>query len=345
MRIVLQFNRLTKLSTLKFLTIIVSFFTFSSAYAGPCADINASQAYIECVNQRMLEMEKFLNEPPQTIQQITNGKYEIFKAPRKHHPGVQHNHMYRSVRDGKSYLIKVLNAESVNDISFAATLYGTLLAEELGGPQVIRAGAMITEESKKALYLEMEEIFAGIPNTFTLKGVLYQPWDPRRFLPTSLNIEHMKKLARMIVRNLELQVVFGGEFDIEVDLIFSKNDVRWIDTEFMMPMINGTLPVFHWRFPELLKDMPSSIASSKHRLKMSLERYLFTIANIHSNRRKLGAALWQFFHQEILQSTIWNDHEKQQIWQTAQEQMSEIHPDEKRMVEREEKDCQRKLTH
>jgi len=343
MRIVLQFNRFTTISTLNFLTIIVSFFVFSSADAGPCAGLNTSQAYIECVNQRMREMEKQLSEPAQTIQQITNGQYEIFKAPRKHHPGVQHDQMYRSIRNGQSYLIKVLHAENVNDIAFSMTLYGALLAEELGGPKVTRAGALITDDSKKALYLEMEEIFAGDPDTFTLKGILYQPWDPRRFLPISLNARHMQKLAKMFVRNLELQVVFGGTEDIEVDLIFSKNDVRWIDTEFMMPMLKGLPPLFHWRYPELLEEMPTSITSSFYRLQMSLERYLFTIANIHSNRSKLGAVLWQHFHIEILNSEVWSDLEKQKIWKSAQERMSEIHPSEKRMVEREEASCQRKM--
>lgn len=208
---------------------------------------------------------------------------EPFVRPREHHWGISNEGIFSLERDSQPRLIKLLTDGSSlsSDARYTAALRGTLLGAALGGPKVFRFGRIRLLNGRLALFIEMEWIFRNQPN-FTWKGIQGQPASRFSFLIQG-TVTPLEKIAALFVTAFEHQVAPG----IDLDFIFSNDDVRWIDTadwrvrteidenlftglEIFVGKLHRIQPVYAMRFKTLFRNKltQSSLLSDHQKRKM-----------------------------------------------------------------------------
>ncbi len=110
---------------------------------------------------------------------------------------------------------------------FHRALFGVMSAENIGGPQIYRAGKLLNHETGKVdHYIEMEEIFAGKPS-FTFKATRFRQANIVQVLTEHHDVGSLaEQMGRLVARITERKIIL----DLDFDFIFSSSEARWIDT-------------------------------------------------------------------------------------------------------------------
>lgn len=258
------------------------------------------------------------------LKDLSDSKIELFSVPNKWHAkGAMHSAMYRATVNGQKTLIKVIFPGSHNfgtENSFRTEVSAMLLASDIGGPQVYRAGKIVDEHGLVGYFIQMEEIFAGERGTFTLKGWGGRSRLSRIFSLRSLSSNQLKKIGTMISLALERRIGIG----IDHDFIFSPqgDDVRWIDTaQWILPKVDS------FGGPNVeLRDSSSSDFNTE----VALNCYAYLIAQFFRMKENYGALLLQSLQSDIRNSEVWNDYQKINLIKSLRTNLVanwKIHPD------------------
>lgn len=170
----------------------------------------------------------------ETIESLASENiWSVFETPPNHKRGYLHVRMYRIQTPNGSRLVKVIDekfrlimGERISDIDVFIhdTVGGMLLAERIGGPKVFRAGRIEDANGGRRFFVEMEEFFPQT-ETFTLKGKfnVHRSVDLTESKPAG---SYLKQIAELFALAAEKKITPS----VDIDFIFSPNEVRWIDT-------------------------------------------------------------------------------------------------------------------
>lgn len=277
------------------LFILVNIFS-SLLWAGECLTQAGHFNYARCVEEKM---QKAMAEVKvHDLNELTHGQIEPFLPNTDYQTwGQSQKYIFKVTREGERRIIKVIDrqfafaTESGQYQSFyESSILGALLASDLGGPKITLIGKL----ADGTYFYEMEELFPEDLKSFNLKKLR----SSREDLSPLLTDKHLRKMAQMLRSNLERRIFMGGD----IDLMFSQNDVRWIDT--------GWKP-----FSESsIGDMTSA------RLAHVIHNYVALLRAVHDIKSAKGNALIEYLHQEINASKVWHDDHKNNLHQAINEQ-------------------------
>ena len=257
-----------------------------------------------------------------TIEELSNGAHTRFKSSFfSHGQGAWHSDMFRIQRNGKNYLIKTLYPGTdgfnhvtengkldFNDLEFERHLFGYFLGEQLGAPQITRAGRFRNPDGAQGHFIEMEELFVNDRSTFTYKGlrkthnILIQKFGFRL-----LSKAHIKSIAKLLIQALE-----NGIFLDDLDFILSlkSDEVRWIDTTHWYINYADINDQNYWlenQDPKALIN-PGSLTYPRGSDQLQHIRTLFR--DLHTMRKSYAKELWFAVNEEIEKSQLWSDQQK-----------------------------------
>ncbi len=297
-----------------FLFSCIVIFGQSSANAGNCIDIRPGYLYADCVRQKTKDF--FDPKMAWNITELANGRYEFFSPPNSSSPnGRLHSEMYRIWRDGRSFLLKAILPGSPgfwNDDQFRRDLFGMLLGAELGGPEITRAGRFIGKDGGEGYYIEMEEIFRGIANSYTFKGLFTKKNQILSRLGFDFpTVSQLETVGQMLRINLEHGIYLG----IDPDLIFSGNgvNVRWIDTTDWGAQ--SQIKYADWFSDGTTIDLLDVTRLDGFDGRSRIHNYAYFLTQFYRLNHRNGKVILAALRHEISQSKEWSDAQKAQLWQ------------------------------
>lgn len=250
-----------------------------------------------------------------SIEELSGGVHTTFKPARFFHgQGDWHSDIFRVQRNGKSYLIKTTLPGTDgfgDDDYFVRHLFGYLLAENIGGPAITRAGRFKNAEGIEGYFVEMEELFVNDKNSFTYKGIrsAHNKFIQRLGLRI-LTKAHIKNIAKLIIKTLE-----NGLFIDDLDFIFStKSDhVRWIDTTHWYITYVDHHDDRYWLDHQDPKALVNPALLSHVRGYQHLEHIRTLFNDFRLMNKAYAKELWISTIAEIEASQVWSAQEKQNM--------------------------------
>lgn len=295
-----------------------------------CLDTKPAHHYGFCVAQKLHQLFNPKDKNAHKIEELSNGSFEIFNPKKSSHgSGKMHSEIYRIRKDGRNFLIKTMLPGSrgfrgqKNDKYFTSDLFGYLLASEIGGPEIGRAGRFKNSKGDIGYFIEMEELFSNDDTSTTFKGLeRIKNFVKQKLGFRILTQNHLKNFAKLIVTALE-----HGIYLDDHDFIFSRksDEVRWIDTTHwdILTMVDLKSEKHHLEDFDFDDEnfVPWYLVPHKNELLSPADLFnpygqyaVYHVAEMFNRMRPMHSAytkeLWQFLNIEISESKIWNNDQK-----------------------------------